>query len=263
MKKIDAIIPTLANLNSWSMADIMTPSHMVSMTTLASAKKINQTRDNFKQQGLAVPSYTAIIIKAVYLTLKKNPELNRAILGPPFFRRIIQFHNYDINVAVEKNIENLPGQAYAPTITNVDKKNVIEISKDLRFFADCDEKNDNNYKLFMRLLKFVPGPFSKWIINLPYWIPSLWVKHKGCACWVNSPARAGADLVLTTWPWPVTFSFGVVKKRPMVIDDQVSAELTIPLVMVFDRRLMGGGPAGRIFADFKQIIEEADPKLFE
>lgn len=90
-----------------------------------------------------------------------NPELNRAILGPPFFRRIIQFHNYDINVAVEKNIENLPGQAYAPTITNVDKKNVIEISKDLRFFANRDEKSDKNFKLFMRLLKFVPGPFSK------------------------------------------------------------------------------------------------------
>lgn len=27
------------------------------------------------------------------------------------------------------------------------------------------------------------------------------------------------------------------------------------LVMVFDRRIMGGGPAGRIFAQFAQILE--------
>ena len=75
---------------------------------------------------------------------------------------------------------------------------------------------------------------------------------------MNAPSKSGADLVFTVWPWPTTFSFGVVKTRPFVVDDKVVAAPTIPLVIVFDRRLIGGGPAGRVFAEFKRIVEEAE-----
>ncbi|MBL7543853.1 MAG: 2-oxo acid dehydrogenase subunit E2 [Bdellovibrionaceae bacterium] len=257
-----SIWPRLSNINAWSMNDIMVASHMVTMTSLASIKKIEEVRQSYKENGMQPPSYTAIIIKATYLLIKRYPEVNRAILGPPFFRKIIQFENFDINVAVEKSLPNIPGQAYAPVIRNVDKKDLLEITKELQFFATSTEENDNNLKLFMRVLKFVPYPFAKWILNAPYWFPHFWIKHKGCACWVNSPAKSGADLLFTLWPWPITFSFGVVKKRPWVFEDQVMAEMTIPLTMVFDRRLLGGGPAGRLFSEFKKIIEDADSELF-
>lgn len=32
--------------------------------------------------------------------------------------------------------------------------------------------------------------------------------------------------------------------------------------MTFDRRLLGGGPAGRLLSEYKRIIEEADADLF-
>lgn len=263
MKQSISILPTLSNINAWSMNDIMDPNHMVTMTCLASAKKIDEIRKSYKENGKVSPSYTALIIKATYLLIKRHPKINRAIIGPPFFRRIIQFNNFDINVAVEKDLPNIIGQAYAPTIKNVDKKNVVEITNDLQFFAKCTEENDNNFKLFMNILKFVPYPFAKWLLNLPFWFPFFWIKHKGCACWVNSPAKSGADLIFTVWPWPITFSFGSVKERPWVIDGQLVVESTIPLTMVFDRRLLGGGPAGRFFSEFKKIIEDADCELFE
>lgn len=114
----------------------------------------------------------------------------------------------------------------------------------------------------MAVLKYVPRPLSNLLINLPYYFPSLWVQYRGCAAWVNAPSKAGADLVLTTWPWPITFSFGVVKKRPFVVNDSVEAIATIPLLLVFDRRIMGGGPASRIFAEFQSLLGQAE-KIFE
>lgn len=233
------------------------------MTSLASAKNLSQARENYRSRNLPPPSYTAIIIKAVGLTLKKFPELNRVIIGPPLFRRIVQLECFDINVAVEKNLPHIPGQAYAPCVRNVDQRGILDISAELKFYSTCTEADDKNLKAFMRVLKFAPWPLGKWILNLPCWFASFWIRFRGGACWVNSPSKSGADLVLTTWPWPVTFSFGVVQKRPWVnASGEVVAENTIPLVLVFDRRLMGGGPAGRIFAEFKRLIEDADPELF-
>lgn len=255
--------PLNANLNAWGLADVMIPAHMVMLTSLSSVKKIENFRQERKKAGKCVPSYTAIILKAVALIIEKYPEINRAIIGPPFFKRIVQFYNYDINIAVEKNIPNTPGQAYSPTIKNVNKKNIDELTKELRFYSSCEEKDDKNLKLFLSLLKYCPYPLGKWILNLPMYFPSLWLKYKGCACWVNSPTKSGIDQVITTWPWPVTFSFGVVKKRPIVVNDSLIIEETMPLIMAFDRRLMGGGPAGRIFVEFKHLLEEADPMIFE
>ncbi len=37
----------------------------------------------------------------------------------------------------------------------------------------------------------------------------------------------------------------------------------MPLVMAFDRRIMGGGPAGRVFMYFKNLLENADTLLVE
>lgn len=258
MRKYTSIKPDLADINSWSMNDVMQPKYMVTMTGLVSAQRLDLVRDEYKKKGHGAPSYTALVMKAVSLVIKGHPEINRAIVGPPFFRRIIQFEHFDINVAVEKNLPNLPGQAYAPTIRDVANQSALEITEKLKFYGECTEGTDRHLSLFMKVLKWTPWPFAAWILNLPYWLPKLWIRHRGGACWVNAPSKSGADLVFTVWPWPVTFSFGMVKARPMVIDGRVVAESTIPLVMVFDRRLMGGGPAGRVFAEFKRVIEEAD-----
>lgn len=262
MNNFKVIKPSMAEINSWSMNSMLNPSNMVNVTVLASAAKLEALREEYRSKNLLVPSYTALIMKAVSGVLKKHPEMNRAVIGFPFFKKIVQFGSFDINVAVEKKLENIPGQAYAPTIREVDKKSLIQITEELKFYANCDEKSDKHFALFLKILKYVPWPLAYFILNFPSQIPNMWARHRGCACWVNSPSKSGADLVFTYWPWPITFSFGVVKKRPFVVADQVVSEDTIPLLMVFDRRIMGGGPAGRIFADFKKIIEEGDPEVF-
>ena len=249
------IVTSRAEITSWALNDILVPAYMVSMVSEIDATSLEQLRAEAKTLGRTAPSFTALVVKAAALTMKNNPEANRAILGPPFHKRLYQFQNTDISVAVEKDLPQLPGQAFAATIENTINKSLVQITEELQGLVKCTESNNDRYKLFMKILKYIPKPMSLWLINSPYWFPSLWVQHRGCACWVNAPSKSGADLVFTTWPWPITFSFGVVKKRPFVVDDKVEVRLTMPLLMVFDRRIMGGGPAGRIFAQFKENLE--------
>lgn len=258
MGDFERIKTTRAEATSWSMPDVMVPSYMVAMSALADATKLNEIRLAAKGRGEVVPSYTALVIKAAAVVLSRHPQANRAILGPPLFRRLIQFNSTNISVAVERNLPELPGHAFAGTVINALEKSLNEITNELRFWSTCSEGDDARMRLFMRILKWVPRPLSTWLINAPYWSASLWSQHRGCACWVNAPTKAGADLVVTTWPWPITFSFGVVKERPFVLNGQVISQLTIPLLMSFDRRIQGGGPASRLFAEYKKIIEQGE-----
>jgi len=262
MKLVERFPTTRAESNSWAHTATLVPSNMATMVAEADASSMQRLRERAKEQDPgATPSYTALVIKAAALTMAANPAANRAILGFPFFKKLYQFHTTDISVAVEKSLFGLPGQAYAQPIRDTLGKSTKQITADLKALVHCTEANNEGFRRFMRILKYLPHPLAVWALSLPHWIPSLWAEHHGSACWVNAPSKAGADLVMTTWPWPITFSFGVVRKRPAVVGDRVEARLTMPLVMVFDRRIMGGGPAGRIFAQFKYILENADEQL--
>ncbi|MCK6598508.1 MAG: 2-oxo acid dehydrogenase subunit E2 [Bdellovibrionaceae bacterium] len=262
MSYFSKVATTNAERTSWRMNNALEPAHMVTMTSLVSAENLHKKREILRSQGRVVPSYTALVIRAVAITVKHYPEANRAILGLPFFKQLYQFSNIDICVAVEKSLPALPGQAYAALITKPLEKSIDEITIELKKLVDSNEQNDPKYRLFMSILKYVPTPLSNLIINITYLHPYFWLKYRGCAAWVNSPSKAGADLVMTTWPWPLTFSFGKVEKRPLVIEDSVKAALTIPLLLSFDRRIMGGGPASRLFAKFTEIIETGSDELF-
>lgn len=252
---VTAISVSRAERTSWSMNNVLKNEYMVTMTTQIDVSALEKLRSEAKQKGDHAPSFTALVVKAAAFTIKNNPQANRAILGLPFFKRLYQFQNCDISVAVEKNLPSLPGQAFATPIKNTLDKSAEQISNELQELANCDENSNASYRSFMNILKYVPRPLSLWLINAPYWFPKMWTKYRGCACWVNAPSKAGADVVFTTWPWPITFSFGIVKKRPIVIDDKIEIRPTMNIVMVFDRRIMGGGPASRIFAQFKEILE--------
>lgn len=245
-----------AEKTSWAMNDVMRPAHLVTMVSDVDATAIAAVRERYRQAGFAVPSYTAIVIKMAALMMKRIPEANRAVLGLPLFKKLYQFENVDISVAVEKSLPFLPGQALAETVHSTLEKSLVAISEELKNFASDTVETNKRWRTFSRILKHVPRPLSTILINLPYHFPSLWVRHRGCACWVNAPSRAGADLVFTSWPWPITFSFGNVKMRPTVSGNEVVARLTMPLVMVFDRRIMGGGPASRLFAQAVNVLQD-------
>lgn len=262
-KNLEALPVTRAERTSWAFNKVLTPAHMVTMMNEIDATAIERLRESYKLKGLQAPTLTAIAVKAAAMTMEAFPEANRAIIGFPGFRKLYQIKSTDISVAVEKSLPYLPGQAFATFLENSLLKPLAVLSQELRELAACDENNNEQLRTFMRILRWCPTRLAMLILTLPMRVPSLWEKYRGSAAWVNAPSKSGVDTVMTTWPWPITFSFGFVKHRPIVVGTKVESRLTMPLVMVFDRRIMGGGPAGRVFMHFKNLLENADELLTE
>ena len=78
---------------------------------------------------------------------------------------------------------------------------------------------------------------------------------------ISSPAKYGVDMLVGNWPWPIGFSFGLVKERPVVIEGNIVARPTMMLIMSFDRRLMAGAPAARFFNAVAQALASAESTL--
>ena len=78
---------------------------------------------------------------------------------------------------------------------------------------------------------------------------------------ISSPAKYGIDMLVGNWPWPIGFSFGLVKERPIVVDGVVVARPTMMLIMSFDRRLMAGAPAARFFSAVGGCLQSAESSL--
>lgn len=262
-KNIQALPTTRAEHTSWAFNNVLVPAHIVTLMHEIDATGVERLRDSYKIKGLQAPTLTAIVVKAAAMTMEAFPEANRAIIGFPGFRKLYQFKKTDISVAVEKSLPYMPGQAFATFLANSISRPLESLSQELRDLAACDETNNEQLRTFMRILRWLPTPLALFVLRMPMYIPSLWDQYRGCACWINAPSKSGVDTVMTTWPWPITFSFGFVKQRPFVVGTKVEARLTMPLVMAFDRRIMGGGPAGRVFMHFKNLLENADKHLAE
>ena len=88
----------------------------------------------------------------------------------------------------------------------------------------------------------------------------MWQKYRGGSFVVTSPGKyGGADVIIPTWPWPLTFAFGSIKPRPVVEDGVVVPRNTMRLTLAVDRRLANGAPLAR-FAERVRVLLEGDER---
>ena len=204
------------------------------------------------------PSYTAIVAKAISLALREHTYANRIPVEWPFWRRILQLHEVHMSVAVERDRPGIEQAAFAGTIRNSDKLDIVEITKELQGLAQSTEESNPRWSLFKRIVETVPPFLARWIISAPRWFPNQWIEHRGGAVLISSPAKYGVDMMVGNWPWPIGYSFGLVKDRPIAVNGMVQVRPTMVLTMSFDRRLMGGAPAARFFRAVCDHIENAE-----
>lgn len=245
----------------WTLNQEMTPAHKVSFIREIDATAMDQLRHDILASDSVKPSYTALVVKAATIALGEYPYANRAILGFPGFRRLVQFHNMDITVAIEKNVPQAEAVVLADTILAVDSKSLLQITRELQHSLSADAEEHPRWKLFFTLLSRLPVGLSCWLLRIPRYLPKQWVKHRGNACFINSPAKYGIDLVVADMLWPLTVMFGWVKERPIAIAGQVEVRRTMPLSIIFDRRIMAGAPAARFFNRLAEILENADREI--
>ena len=214
----------------------------------------------FKATGQK-PSFTAFVARAIALTLKTHAYANRTTLEIPFFRRIVQLEDINITNAVERDTPGTEQATYAGTIPNTDSLSLIKLSAALRGLANVEGEHGKRWLLLQRVVMKFPTPLARFILRFPRLWPSLWIQHRGGAVMISSPAKYGVDMLVGNWPWPIGFSFGLVKDRPIVVNGLVVARPTMMLIMSFDRRLMAGAPAARFFNAVATSLQDAENTL--
>jgi len=247
----------------WTLNDELQPQNNVTFVREIDATGMEKLRDKVLLSSGVKPSYTALIVKASAIVLSEYSYANRIILGTSFFKRMVQFNSCDIAVAVERNVPDLEDLVVVETIYDSNKKTVAEITQELKGFTVAALENNphSRWSLFYRLLSRIPVFLTKWILRMPKYSPSLWLKHRGGACFVNSPAKYGIDFLVVNHLWPLTVSFGWVKERPFVVKGELAVRKTMPLIIIFDRRVMTGAPAARYFNRLAQILENAEEEI--
>ncbi len=203
------------------------------------------------------PSYTALVATAVALAFKRFPQFNVLPVRWPWFQRLVQLHSIDISVGVERQVEGAQQASYVHTLYNTLDRDALALTEELREVAHADPETLPRWQAFRGLIMRLPIWLVGWLVNLPYLSPSLWHKHRGGGVLISSPAKYGVDALVGTWPWPIGFSFGLVKERAVVVDHRVEARPTMTLSMSFDRRLMGGAEAARFFREICDQLETA------
>lgn len=246
----------------WTLNKELKPETRVAFERMIDATELDLLRNKQEEETSIKPSYTSLIVKAASIALKEFPYANRALIGVPFFLKLVQFTSMDITVAVERSVPGAEEHiVLADTIYDVEQKTLAEITKELKILTNADFDNNPRWKLFHSILTKLPVFVSKWIIRMPGFFPSLWIKHRGNACMVNSPAKYGIDLIVVDQIWPLTISFGWAKERPIALDGELKVRKTMPLIIFFDRRVMVGAPAARFFNRLAEILEKATTEI--
>jgi pyruvate/2-oxoglutarate dehydrogenase complex dihydrolipoamide acyltransferase (E2) component len=223
-------------------------------TSLVDATALDELRRVFIVRGEGKPSYTALVIKAISLALADHPEMNRLVLGGLYRFRPVQLKTVDAVVAVER-VRGGENTVYAGIVRATDLKSSGGISEELRKLSSEEEAEDPRLALFLRLVRWAPGWLCRLLVGLPRYGPKLWVEQRGGAFALTSVGKYGMDVNYAKWPWPLTFTMGEIKRRPVVAGDAVVARSSFHLSMGYDHRLANGGQAARFFHEIVQRLE--------
>lgn len=237
----------------------MCPGNTVTFTGEVDLTEVESVRR--RAAGPRKPSYTAFVAKAVALALRDFPYANRRVCRRswlPFSGYTLQrFHRQDIAVASERDFPGAESVAFIDIIRECDALSLSQITEILHALATCDASNNQQWREFSTLITRLPHWLSTLLIRLPCFVPKLWVKYRGGAVLISSPAKYGVDGVVATWSHPLGISFGLVKSRPLVRDGEIISSPTFTLTLNFDRRVMAGAQAARFFKRIVELLENA------
>lgn len=167
----------------------------------------------------------------------------------------------DISVAVERDRPGLEQAVFVGILRHSATKSLRVLTRELRDLAEATPESCPQLRQFDWIVTRLPRWLALLLFKLPRSSARTWIKHRGGAALISSPAKYGTDVMAAAWPWPLGFSFGFVKERPVVEKGHVVARPTMTLTMSFDRRLMGGAPAARFFRTACDFLEQAETCL--
>ena len=105
--------------------------------------------------------------------------------------RLQRFLRRDVAVACERDIPGAESTAFIDIVRDADRLSLAEITEALRDLSVCDVNTNQQWREFSTLITRLPTWLSAWLIRFPAFVPGLWVKYRGGAVLVSSPAKYG------------------------------------------------------------------------
>lgn len=224
------------------------------------AEGMDTLRAGAKRAGRTPPTYTAFVIKAAAVALCEHPHLNCMLQERLLSCRLVPLHDVTATVAVERMVNGVD-MVFAPRLHRPATRSLEDLTVQLQHFAVASIAEVPEYVQFCRMVRV--ARWLPWLAGRLFRIPSLsaelWTRYRGGAFAVTSPGKyGGCDQVLPPWPWPLTFSFGAIKRRPWVVGDTVRPCQTMRLTITADRRLANGAPLARFAERVREFLESPE-----
>jgi pyruvate dehydrogenase E2 component (dihydrolipoyllysine-residue acetyltransferase) len=214
-------------LENWNAVPHVTQFDEADITALSAWRK--KYSGPYEQKGARL-TLTSFVLKIVADTLKKHPAFNSSL--DEAAQEIVLKQYYHIGLAVDTEAGLI-----VPVIRDVDKKNLLTLSKDIEELA----RKARDRKVSSEDLK--GGTFT--------------VSNQG--------GIGGAHFTpIVNKPEVGILGLGRGAMKPVVREDKVEARLMLPLVLSYDHRVIDGGVAARFIVDLVQAFEsfkEDDVKL--
>ena len=173
---------------------------------------------------------TSFVLKAVVAALKKHPIFNSSL--DEGAEEIVFKEYYHLGIAVDTEAGLI-----VPVIRDVDKKSLVELSKELEELA----KKARDRKVSGDELK--GGTFT--------------ISNQG--------GIGGAHFTpIVNRPEVAILGLGQGALKPVVVGDKIEPRMLLPLGLSYDHRVIDGGEAARFTVDLIQALEkfsEADVKI--
>lgn len=164
-------------------------------------------------------SVNDLVIKAVALALKDNPDANSSWTE----EEILQYNNVDVSVAVA-----IEGGLITPIIRNADQKSLFEISEEMKLLAKKARENS------LKPEEFQGGGFS--ISNLGMY------GIKQFQAIINPPQSC-------------IMAVGASSKRAIVVNDKIQISTMMDISLSCDHRVVDGVVGAKFLSSFKKYIE--------
>lgn len=238
-------------VKDWETTDVVMFSNTVDLS------RIVEQRKALRKAGPTPPTYTAYMVRAISLALRDHPKINRLVWRLPFRKRLVQLDEVHAVVAVERPGDEVD-MAFPTIVRDSDRRSSLEIADALRKASATDSENDPTWKKFRFLLRHLPARINRRLIGMPAMHPKLWMQHHGGSFLITSPAKYGVDRIFVKVTWPLAFSFGEVKERPVAVDGRVEARATTDLTLSWQRRLTTGAVAAQFFSTICRRLRDLD-----
>lgn len=204
---------------------VVTTMTQVDVTTMVKFREAN--KEGFQEQHGVKLTYTPFFIKAITESLIEFPLVNASLREDD---QIVMNHAVHMGIAVALGAKGDEG-LIVPVIKDCDKKNLIEIARDLEATAKAARGNT------LKPQDVQGGTFT-----------------------LTNPGTYGAlfGTPMINAPQAAIMGAYAITKMPVVVEDMIGIRSVMHLVLTYDHRIVDGLLAGRFLARVKEKLEQFD-----